>query len=149
MNEKEDTMALPVAFHDFTPQNSRHDLVRRLEAAPGEHVEAILATYDLLERLHEKGLIDLVNGLLSASDTVVARAVDVASSEQTVAALRLVLIASNLLRRVDVDRVDALLTPSAGRPRSLWKALRLALSSNSRKGLSAAVGLLDALGAAL
>src|SRR5215813_4455575 len=102
-------MALAVAFHDFTPPNSRHDLIRRLEAAPAEHVEAILAAYDLLQRLHEKGLVDLANGLLSASDTIVARAVDVASSQQIVAALRLVLIASNLLRRLDIDSVDALL----------------------------------------
>ena len=142
-------MALPVAFHDFTPQNSRHDLIRRLETAPAEHVEAILAAYDLLERLHEKGLIDLVNGLLSASDTVVARAVDVASSRQTVATLRLVLIASNLLRRLDIDRLDALLMPSTQPSRSLWKTLRVAAGSNCRKGLSVVVGLLDVFGAAL
>jgi uncharacterized protein YjgD (DUF1641 family) len=142
-------MALPVTFHDFTPPDSRRDLMRRLEAAPVEHVEAILAAYDLLQRLHEKGLIDLLNGLLSASDTVVARAVDVASSEQTVAALRLILIASNVLRRVDIDRVDALLMPSAKPSRSLWRTLRVVAGPNCRKGLSVAVGLLDAVGAAL
>src|SRR5215475_1064969 len=105
-------MAMPVAFHDFTPQNSRHDLIRRLEAAPAERVEAILAAYDLLQRLHEKGLLDLANGLLSASDTVVARGVDVVSSPQAVAAIRLALIAVNTLPRLDIDRLDTLLTPT-------------------------------------
>jgi uncharacterized protein YjgD (DUF1641 family) len=39
-----------------------------------EHAEALLECYDLLQRLHEKGLIDLLNGLLSASDTVTVEA---------------------------------------------------------------------------
>ena len=64
-------MAMPVSFREFTPRNSRDDLLRRLEQAPAEHVEALLAAYDLLERLHETGLLDTANGLLSAGETVV------------------------------------------------------------------------------
>jgi hypothetical protein len=46
-------------------------LVRLLHHASlySEHAEALLECYDLLQRLHEKELIDLLNGLLSASDT--------------------------------------------------------------------------------
>jgi hypothetical protein len=142
-------MAMPVSFHDFTPRDSRADLMRRLEAAPAEHVEAILAGYDLLQQVHEKGLLDLANGLLSASDTVVGRAVDVASSQQVVAALRLLLIASNLLRRIDIDKIDQLLTPRAPVARSMWKILGQAMSSNCRRGLSTAIGILDTFGGAL
>ena len=82
-------MAMPVEFREFTPKDSRNDLARRLEQAPHQHAEAILATYELLERMHETGLIDMANGLLSARDTVVERATDVVSSRRAVTALRL------------------------------------------------------------
>jgi len=75
-------MAKLVDFRTFTPKDSREDLARRLQEAPNEHAEAFLAGYDLLQRLHEKGIIDLLNGLLSAGDTVVERVVDVISSRE-------------------------------------------------------------------
>jgi hypothetical protein len=56
-------MAIAVDFREFTPADSREDLIRRVEQAPVEHAEAVLAAYDLLQRLHEKGLLDLLNGL--------------------------------------------------------------------------------------
>ncbi len=64
-------MAVAVDIRDFTPVDSREDLIRRVEQAPVEHAEAVLAAYDLLQRMHEKGLLDLLNGLLSAGDTVI------------------------------------------------------------------------------
>ena len=57
-------MAMPVEFREFTPRNSRNDLMRRLEQAPEEHAEALLAAYDLLQRMHEKGLVDIASGLV-------------------------------------------------------------------------------------
>jgi hypothetical protein len=58
-------MAVAVDFRDFKPVDSREDLIRRVEQAPIEHAAAVLAAYDLLQLLHEKGLLDLLNGLLS------------------------------------------------------------------------------------
>jgi uncharacterized protein YjgD (DUF1641 family) len=142
-------MAMPVSFREFTPRNSRDDLLRRLEQAPAEHVEALLAAYDLLERLHETGLLDTANGLLSAGETVVSRAVDVVSSKQAVSALRVVLILSNLIETIDVDRIHAVLSPSEDKPASLWAIGKEAMGPDARRGMAAAVGLLKVLGAAL
>ena len=142
-------MAMPVDYREFTPKNSRNDLIRKLEQAPEEHAEALLSAYDLLQRLHDKGLLDIVNGLLSASETVVDRAVDVVSSKQAVTGLRLVLMFSNLLDSVDPDRVHALLSPSQNKPPSLWKIAKGALGADARMGIAAAVGLLSVFGAAL
>jgi uncharacterized protein YjgD (DUF1641 family) len=77
-------MAVAVDLREFTPIDSREDLIRRVEQAPIEHAEAVLGAYDLLQRLHQKGLLDLLNGLLSAGDTVVNRVVDVVSSKEMV-----------------------------------------------------------------
>jgi uncharacterized protein YjgD (DUF1641 family) len=85
-------MAIAVDFRTFTPKDSRQDLIRRVESAPVEHAEAVLAAYDLLQRMHEKGLIDLLNGLSSAGDTVVNHVVAVISSKEMVTALRIGLL---------------------------------------------------------
>jgi uncharacterized protein YjgD (DUF1641 family) len=142
-------MAMPVEFRQFTPKNSREDLIRKLEQAPQAHAEALLAGYELLQRLHDKGLLDVANGLLCAGDTVVDRVVDAASSKEAVTALRIGLMFSNLLGTLDADRMHALLTPAAGKPPSLWAILKSATSENARAGMAAAVGLLTGFGAAL
>jgi hypothetical protein len=77
-------MAVAVDYREFTPRNSREDLIRKVEQAPVAHAEAVLAAYDLLQRLHDKGMIDLLSGLLSAGDTVVEHLVDVISSREMV-----------------------------------------------------------------
>jgi uncharacterized protein YjgD (DUF1641 family) len=142
-------MAMPVEFREFTPRNSRNDLMRRLEQAPEEHAEALLAAYDLLQRMHEKGLVDIASGLLSASDTVIDKVADVASSTEVVNALRAVLMLTNLLKTMDTERMHGLLSSPKSKPPSLWALGRQAMSQDARVGLATAVGLLNVFGAAL
>jgi uncharacterized protein YjgD (DUF1641 family) len=142
-------MAKLVDFRTFTPKDSREDLVRRIQEAPNEHAEALLAGYDLLQRLHEKGIIDLVNGLLSAGDTVVERVVDVISSKETVIALRIALIFSNLLSSIDPDKLHAVMSNAGRDAPSLLAIGKQATSKDARRGMAAAVGLLNVFGAAL
>jgi uncharacterized protein YjgD (DUF1641 family) len=142
-------MAKAVDSWEFTPRNSRDDLIRRVEQAPAEHAEAVLAAYDLLQRLHEKGMIDLLSGLLSAGDTVVERLVDVVSSMEMVTALRIALIFSNLLRSVDTDKLHALVSNAGKEPPSLLALGKQATSKDARRGMAAAVGLLNVFGEAL
>jgi uncharacterized protein YjgD (DUF1641 family) len=143
-------MAMAVEFRQFTPENSRNDLLRRLEKAPQQHAEAILsAAYELLQRMHDKGLIDIANGLLSASETVVERAADVISSKQAITALRLVLIFSNLLDSVDPDRVAAVLSAPKNKPYTLWTEIKKAVSGYFRLVLVTAVDLFRVFGSSV
>ena len=142
-------MAMAVEFRQFTPENSRNDLLRRLEKAPQQHAEAILSAYELLQRMHDKGLIDIANGLLSASETVVERAADVISSKQAITALRLVLIFSNLLDSVDPDRVAAVLSAPKNKPYTLWTAIKKAVSGYFRLVLVTAVDLFRVFGSSV
>jgi hypothetical protein len=57
-------MAVAVDFRMFEPADSRDDLLRKVKAAPAEHAEAILAAYEVLEKLDEKDVLSTVNGLL-------------------------------------------------------------------------------------
>lgn len=142
-------MAAAVDFREFRPIDSRGDLIRRVEQAPVEHAEAVLAAYDLLQRLHEKGLLDLLNGLLSAGDTVVDRIVDVVSSKEMVTALRIGLLFGNLLSSIDADALHRVLAEAGTQPPSLLSLGKQAVSKDARCGMAAAVGLLNTLGAAL
>ncbi len=143
-------MAKLVDFRTFTPEDSREDLVRRLQEAPKEHAEALLAGYDLLRRLHEKGIIDLLNGLLSAGDTVVERVADVISSKEAVTALRMALIFGNLLTSIDPDKLHAVISSAEkDEPPSMMSIAKQAISKDARRGMAAAVGLLTVLGATL
>ncbi|MGB0125552.1 MAG: hypothetical protein WA419_21885 [Silvibacterium sp.] len=142
-------MAIAVDFREFTPADSREDLIRRVEQAPVEHAEAVLAAYDLLQRLHEKGLLDLLNGLLSAGDTVVDHVVDVVSSKEMVTALRIGLIFTNLLSSIDADALHAVVAGAGKEAPSLLALGKKAASKDARRGLATAVGLLNVLGGAL
>jgi uncharacterized protein YjgD (DUF1641 family) len=143
-------MAKAVDFREFTPVNSRDDLIRRIEQAPVEHAEAMLGTYDLLQELYDKGIIDLLRGLLSAGDTVVEKLTDVVSSKEAVNALRMVLVLGNVLTSINPDALEAVIS-SAGKntPPSLLSIGKQAASEDARRGMAVAVGLMSVLGAAL
>jgi uncharacterized protein YjgD (DUF1641 family) len=142
-------MAIAVDFREFRPVDRREDLIHRVEQAPVEHAEAVLAAYDLLQRLHEKGLLDLVNGLLSAGDTVVNHVVDIVSSKEMVTALRIVLIFSNLLSSMDAGALHAVIAGAGKETPSLLALGKQATSKDARHGMATAVGLLNVFGAAL
>jgi uncharacterized protein YjgD (DUF1641 family) len=142
-------MAVAVEFHTYTPPDSRLDLVRRIESAPREHAEAVLEAYDTLQRLHDSGALGLVNGLLSAEDTVIAKVTDVASSKQAVTALRIAMILGNALTSIDADRVHRAVADAETHTPSLWQLLRAACSKDVRKAAGLGLSLAQIFGASL
>jgi len=47
-----------------------------LEQAPEEHAEAILAAYEVLQELHNRGVLEILRGGLAASDEILEKVVD-------------------------------------------------------------------------
>ncbi len=113
-------MAAAVEFREFTPIDSRRDLIRRIDQAPVEHAEAVLAAYDVLQCLHESGALALLRGLLSARKTVTSHVVDVVSSKEAVTGLRIALMFGTLLSWISMIRRNCTVDP-----------LSLSLSKNS------------------
>jgi uncharacterized protein YjgD (DUF1641 family) len=142
-------MAVAVDFREFKPVDSREDLIRRVEQAPVEHAEAVLAAYDVLQKLHEKDVLNLISGLLSAGDTVINQVVDLVSSKEMVTALRLALIFSNLLRSIDPDKLSAVIEDAGKEPPSLWAIGKQATSADSRRAMAMTLGLMNILGEAI
>lgn len=140
-------MAIPVDFRQFTPTSSRRDLLRRLEAAPEQHVEALLASYELMQRMHDEGLIDLANGLLSAGSAVMSRIGDLVKSPETVIAIRATFMLAKLLREINPE-LHQMLSDAEPQSASPVNLVREMMSEDARVGLATSIGLLKILGAA-
>jgi uncharacterized protein YjgD (DUF1641 family) len=65
--------------------------------APAEHAEALLAVYDILQGLHDRGVLDALKGVLSASDFVLETAVETAKTPEAIRRIRNLILLSNKL----------------------------------------------------
>jgi hypothetical protein len=79
----------------------------------------------------------------------VDRAVDVISSREMLNALRIALIFSNLLNSIDPDKLHAVVSNGGSDAPSLLAIGKQVASKDARRGMAAAVGLLNVLGEAL
>jgi uncharacterized protein YjgD (DUF1641 family) len=142
-------MAVAVDFRSFTPVDARVDLIKRVEDAPVEHAEAVLAAYELLQQLHEKGILELLTGLLTAGETAVNHVVGIISSPQAVTATRLGLMMVNMLGSIDADKISTALAAGSKAPPSLLSMGKQATSKEARRAMAVGLGLLTAFGEAL
>src|SRR5438045_3681216 len=76
-------MARPIPL-TLPVRDPRAELQSRLENAPVEHAEAVLAAFEVLQGLHDCGALDLARGALGSSDKVLEIAVDAAQSPQSI-----------------------------------------------------------------
>jgi uncharacterized protein YjgD (DUF1641 family) len=95
-------MARPISL-ELPPRDPREELRKRLEEAPVAHAEALLDSYELLEQLHQHGVFELLRGALGASDRLIETAVDAAKSDESVRAIRNVLILGKILGSINPE----------------------------------------------
>ena len=98
-------MAQPIPLN-LPPRDPRAELRSRLENAPVEHAEALLDSYELLQQLHERGVFQLLRGVLGASDKLVGTAVEAAKSEESIRAMRNAIILSKVLGSINPDLLE-------------------------------------------
>lgn len=139
-------MAHPIPFKP-PPRDPREALFSRLQSAPAEHAEAVLAAYEVLQGLHDRGALDLMRGALGASDRIIENVVDVARSPEAILAIRNLLLLTKALASIDPDLLadftDAL--PKAlvqahaeeAKPPGLFKLLSTFWNRDFRRGLAA------------
>jgi uncharacterized protein YjgD (DUF1641 family) len=148
-------MAQPIPFH--VPAIDKRDVLRnRLEQAPENHAEAILAAYDLLQALHDRGVLDVTTSALRASDELLEKLVDTANTPDAIRAIRNLMFWRQVLGRIEPAWFqgifqaipDGLATATAERdePVSLWRLLRRAMSKDTLRGLAAGIDFLESFG---
>src|SRR5712675_3528431 len=120
-------MSQPIPL-EFPPRDVRAELQTRLQNAPLQHAEALLSGYDLLQRLHDRGVLDLLRGGLGSSDKVLSIVVDAAKTPEAINATRNLLILSKvvftlepeLLENVTKAVPDSLAQARQQEPVSFW-----------------------------
>jgi uncharacterized protein YjgD (DUF1641 family) len=95
-------MAQPIRL-ELPPRDPRAELRKRLDEAPVEHAEALLDCYELLGKLHEHGVFELLRGMLGASDKLIETAVNTAKSDEAIRALRNAMILGKILGAINPD----------------------------------------------
>jgi uncharacterized protein YjgD (DUF1641 family) len=150
-------MAAPLTFKPL-PVDHKKELARRLEAAPVEHGEALLVLWDLLQTAHDQGILDLLDGMVSAKDTIAITIAKYAKTPEGIAAIRNLLTAVKILGSIEPELLEhlssAITSASAEqkretKPPSLFALAKRAVSEDSRRGLSFATMVLAGLGRGL
>jgi uncharacterized protein YjgD (DUF1641 family) len=147
-------MAQPIPL-EIPPRNPRAELHSRLENAPEEHAEAVLAAYEVLQELHNRGVLEIMRGGLAASDELLQKVVDNAKTPEAIRAIRNLFLLQRILGTMEpkllegvVQAIPALAQATAEReqPPSFFTLLRRLASRDSLRGLAAAVDFLQAFG---
>src|SRR5271170_7450434 len=100
-------MAAPILLK-LPPQDPREALYRRLQNAPHEHVEALLAACDILQGLHDKGLLELAKGALGSGEKVLQIVVEAANTPEVFRGIRNFMILTKLFATLDPQLLEHL-----------------------------------------
>jgi uncharacterized protein YjgD (DUF1641 family) len=149
-------MAKPIPLQ-LPKRDPQEQLRSRLEKAPDQHAEALLASLDVLQSLHDQGVLELLRGVLSGGNKILEIVVDASKSPEAIRGIRNLMIMTKILGSMDPEVLkkfteaipDVLLGAAKAQatpPPGLWESFRILRSKNLRRGLAVANNLLEALG---
>jgi uncharacterized protein YjgD (DUF1641 family) len=151
-------MAQPIPFHQ-PPRDLGREFGARLQRAPEEHAEAILAAYDLLQTLHDHGVLEMTRGVVGGSEKILEQAVEVASNPASIRSVRNLLLLVTAVSEIDPDLLSDLTRaiPKAlkqanaeeAKPPGLFRLLCTFFNKDFRRGLAAFNDLLVGFGSNL
>jgi len=165
-------MAHPITFKP-KPVDPHVELMKRVEAAPRDHAEALLVAWDLLQSAHDKGLLDLAQGLVEGKDIITGKLAEAANLPESVAAIRNGMALARVLGSLDPDMLQRLAKglddaskkkvaseqqaamhgsqykdKSTPKTPGMFAIAKRAMSEDGRRGLAFVTELLVALGSA-
>lgn len=148
-------MAQPIAL-EVAPRNPREELRKRLERAPDEHAEAILAAFELLQEMYNQGLIDMARGALSARDEILGALAADAAKPEAERAIRNLLFWRRILGSIEpgwfqsifqaIPEGIALATAQRDQPVTLFGLLRQLGNKDNLRAMAAAMDFLESFG---
>ena len=95
-------MARPIPL-ELPKRDPREELLSHLEKAPAEHAEAILAGFEVLQGLHDRGVLELLRGVLDGGDKILEIVVDASKSPEAIRGIRNLLIMSNVVGSIEPE----------------------------------------------
>lgn len=147
------------AIRSYTPvRHEREELRRKVEDAPVDHADAVLAVYELLQQAQDHGVLDVLRGGIGAGSTGIGKLSGYASTPQGIRLLRNLLAAARAVREFDPAILDAAVKAFArsrdnldeiSRTPSILQSLRRLMGNDSRRALALVAGFSEAFGSAL
>jgi uncharacterized protein YjgD (DUF1641 family) len=149
-------MARPIPL-ELPKRDPRQELHSRLEQAPVDHAEAVLASFEVLQGLHNQGVLELLRGMLGGGDKILEIVVQATKTPEAVRGIRNLLIMTKVLGSIEPELLekfaqavpDALVGTSKAEltePLGFWGVLKIFGSKNLRRGLAVVNNLLEAWG---
>src|SRR6202521_1199250 len=148
-------MAQPIPL-EISPRNPRAELQSRLEQAPEQHAEAVLAAYEVLQELHNHGVLEIIGGALAASDELLEKVVDNARTPKPIRGVRNLLFWRRILGSIEPEWFKGIFqaipegiaqaTAEREQPVSFFGLLRRLSNKDTLRGLAPAFDFLQAFG---
>ena len=149
-------MARPIPL-ELPKRDPREELLSRLEKAPAEHAAAILAGFEVLQGLHDRGVLELLRGVLDGGNKILEIVVEASKSPEAIRGIRNLLIMTKVVGSIDPevlkkfavavpDAIARAATAQEKEPPGFWEALRILSSRNLRRGLVVVKSVLEAVG---
>jgi uncharacterized protein YjgD (DUF1641 family) len=148
-------MAQPIAFH--APAEAAPTNMERLLTAPEEHAEAVLSAYELLQLLHDRGVLNLLRGVVDAGDELISTITKAVDTPESIRAIRNFILLTKFFGSIPPDVLISLVdTVSAGAQREkahkapgLLQLLWRLRNEGSRHAAAVALDLLEGFGRGL
>lgn len=148
-------MARPIPLeitHDPT-----EELRRKVQEVPVNHAEAVLAGFEVLQALHDQGVLELLRGILGGGERVLEIVVEAAKTREAIRGIRNLVVISKVLGSIEPELLEkfAQAIPAAlvsvakaeqAEPPGFWGIVKIFRSRNLRRGLAVVNNLLEAWG---
>jgi uncharacterized protein YjgD (DUF1641 family) len=138
------------------PRDPAAELRVRLDRASTEHAEALLAAYEVLQALHDRGTLEIVRGVLGAGDELLEMVVNAAKAPEGVRTIRNLLFWGHIVGSIEPEWFKGLFeavpegiaqaNAESEKPAGLWQSWRRIRSEDSLRALAVAVDVLEAFG---
>jgi uncharacterized protein YjgD (DUF1641 family) len=147
-------MAQPIPLK-LTPKGA--DPADRLEDALHKHTDAIVSALELLQLLHDRGVLNLLRGLVGAGDQLAGILTAAAGAPDSLHGIRNFILLTKFFASIPPDVLDGLVRTAgqgaerekAQRAPGVLQLLRRAGSEDSRHAIAVTLDLLESVGKAL
>ena len=147
-------MAQPIPL-TLVPKGA--DPAERLAEALDKHTDAIVSALELLQLLDDRGVLNLLRGVVGAGDQIVGMLTSAAGAPESLRGMRNFILLTKFFASVPPEVLESLVrTASEGAEREkanrapgLLQLLRRASSEDSRHAMAVTLDLLESVGKAL
>ncbi len=148
-------MAQPISFP--SPHPNGEAAAERLRDAPDKHADAILSGLELLQLLHDRGVLDLLRGMVGAGDRIVDSLTAAVDTPESLRGIRNFILLTKFFASIHPDILNSLVRAvkegaareESHRAPSLLQLLRRFRSESSRHAIAVTLDLLESVGKAL